>query len=368
MNGKKIKSDDLFSMNDQAVVDFIKLMAKESSGQLAIDRLRNNSLINGNKKLVHLLDEVNNDIEINKIRQLISDGDIPLAKSKLINLKTSSDIEVVQKSIENSRILFIEKKYQDSIEELLKYKDLAKNISLISFMTINQQIGSCYFKKEDFQAAKEFLTVASELSDQFQQANSGFCANAFLVLCYLKDGNVIRAKYYLSKMKTAIDNLQLMDDKKIDRIYSYSRVAKEFFDFTNDLQRSKNYAMTATAIAFWQKNNPEFQKCVIDYKVDVSHFDKLNCAFLKDFEVLLDFKNSKLENYQDKEQFKSILINLQCPTHIGDFSNSIWGIDYYLPENGAKVRALLAKIRKLLPNGCLTLKDSILATEGLLLI
>jgi hypothetical protein len=368
MNSKKIKSDDLFSMNDQAIIDFIKLMAKESHGQLAIDRLRNNSLINGNKKLVHLLNEVSHDLEINKIRQLISDGDIVLAKEKLAVMKPLDINENIEKGIEESRILFIEKKYEASINSLLRVRDVAKDSSLISYMTINQQIGSCYFRLEQFQSAKEYLTIASELSEQFQQANSGFCANAFLVLCYLKDGNVIRSKYYLNKMKTVIDELKSMDEKKIDRIYSYSRVAREYFKFTNDELRAESYARASIAIAYWQKNSPEFKKCSLEYKAESMDFENLTCAFLKEFEVLLDFKNAKLENYQDKEQFKNILMYLQKPVHIAEFSNSIWGIDYYLPENGAKVRALLAKVRKFLPSGCLKLKDSMLSTEGLVLV
>ncbi|MEK6705023.1 MAG: hypothetical protein AAB116_17075 [Candidatus Poribacteria bacterium] len=306
--------------------------------------------------------------KLEDVRTALFMDQLGTAQSLLTNLEPKTAYELAEKNIEETRLAIFN---GDLLKALSISGSTLKSEALkpVSRLVLIQLRGHAYLMlKQPYQAIEE-LQRANGLIQLYPLASSSFSIGAFLVQAYTEITDKENAEHELNKLFANINNLK-KDGLWLDRLLTGLRSECHYLrKFGNDLERYVRL-LEAKEIARWLNDVGTQKKCKAELneilgtnkevgasknKVHIFHL----WSYLERQELILSYAPKRIQILYDRPIAKKILNTLSTRSSISlqDLFKVVWDLELNQERYNQHLRAIISKIRKLIPDGTLQVKN-----------
>lgn len=309
---------------------------------------------------------------IEQVRTSISVGSIEEAEQLLCLFKPSSLIEEGEYALELVRVHI----GFDRIDEALRVSEIAlanRHLADTSRMTIHQMRGHCFLIRQSFTEAVSELKQAITLAEIYTLASSAMSARAFLVVVYCKMLNREAAELELKALNSTIEAI-VDPELWFDRLLLLTRADAHIQRTNGNYGAERMTLLEGICIADWLQDKSTSDKCKLellqiptdvatDGEVDQQIFSFDAWTYLKRHKAIASFAPRAVVHLKAHPKLGHLMDLLveRKELSYGKIFETVWGLNYVPERHETHIRATLSKLRKLIPEGSLSVRGGIVS-------
>lgn len=305
--------------------------------------------------------------QLERMRNFLASGDLVSADSLLQKMKAGNDFEAAELALETFRLRFFQGRQEEALsisESLLENPYLSE----ISRMTCYQLRGSLFLQRKEYEQAIDELKLAATLAEIYVLASSAFSTRAFLVQAYVEVGKVTEAQDTLESLRLSLSAIA-QSELWLDRLLTVIRAECHFYRVTKNFERWKSAAFEGSILSDWIGDRITKEKCekeLRDNLISVPFSATLfsGWAFLPERGLVLHMSPKKIIRVEHSPVALKIFTLLSGQALPADMLfEKVYGFRFSTERHSNHLRAILSKLRRLLPAGALAVKDGIISLK-----
>lgn len=305
---------------------------------------------------------------LEKIRSEIFKGALDNAQVLIDSLReVRSQIPECEINLEQARIFVRQRKFGEVIDVLANNVDASK-VPETTVLTSLQLMGHALFEIGRYSEAVEILNRAISLGEIFKNISPVASAKAFLILAYAGLNQIEKSQEILMQMQAEIDLLE-DDSQWADRCLTLLRTKSRIRN-TEELKKCAIESLQeAYYLAKWIGDEHCAGQCQQDLALlgsSAAHapenlvFKSNGLIYLRRQRCILTDVPKHIERLH-KSPVAEKIIGFLCDGErtLDLLFKHVWNLDFDAERHGTHLRATISKVRKLLPQGRLVVKDGV---------